>query len=85
MPYRSSPPGQHLDYFLFLQIYFWAAGLFTIAVNGLETYLLVTNVSQDTSFMPYPMLSRFAISFRCPVAKVFLAQKVLQTDLTDDT
>ena len=54
MPYRSSPLGQHLNYFLFLQIYFWAAGLFTLAVNGLETYLLVTSVSRDTSFMLYP-------------------------------
>ena len=52
-------------------------------MNGLETYLLVISVARDTSFMLYPLLSRFAISFRCPVAKVFLPQKVLQTDLTD--
>ena len=54
-------------------------------MNGLETYLLVTSVARDNSFMLYPLLSRFAVSFQCPLEKVFLAQKVLQTDLTDDT
>ena len=84
VPYRSGPPDQHLELlFVFLQYIFGL--LVCLAVNGLEIYLLVTSVARDASFMLYPLLSRFAISFRCPVAKVFLAQKILQTDLTDDT
>ena len=84
VPYRSSLLGQHTELlFVFLQYIFGL--LVCLAVNGLETYLLVTSVARDTSFMLYPLLSRLAISFRCPVAKVHLAQKVLQTDLTDDT
>ena len=84
VPYRSSPLGQHLELlFVFLQYIFRL--LVCFAVNGLETYLLVTSVARDTSFMLYPLLSRFAISCQCPVAKFFLAQKVLQADLTDET
>ena len=41
--------------------------LVCLAVNGLETYLTVTSVARDTSFMLYPLLSRFAICFRCHV------------------
>ena len=82
--YRSSPLDQHLELlFVFLQYIFGL--LVCLAVNGLETYLMVTSVARDTLFMLYPLLSRFAVSFRCPVAKVYLAQKVLQTDLANDT
>ena len=74
VPYRSSPLGQHLELlFVFLQYMFEL--LVCLAVNGLETYVLVRSVARDTSFMLYTLLSRFAISFRRPVAKVFLAQK----------
>ena len=84
VPYRSSPPGQHLELLsVFLQYIFRLQ--VCLAVDGLETYLLVTSVARYTSFMLYPLLSGFAISFQCPVAKVFLAQKVPQTYLTDDT
>ena len=84
VPYRSIPLGHyHEVLFVFLQYIFRL--LVCLAVNGLETYLPVTSIARDTSFMLYPLLSRFPISFRCPLAKVFLAQNVLQTDLTDDT
>ena len=57
VPYRSSPPGQHLELlFVFLQYIFRL--LVCLAVNGLEIYLLVTSVARDTSFMLYPLLSR---------------------------
>ena len=69
MPYRSIPLGQHFELlFVFLQYIFGL--LVWLAVNGLETYLLVVSVARDTSFMLYTLLSRFAISFRCPVAKI---------------
>ena len=89
VPYRSSPLGQHLElHFVFLQYIFRL--LVCLAVNGLfssEWFLLVTSVARDTStsFVLYPLLRRFAIFFRCLMAKVFLAQKILQTDLTDET
>ena len=44
-------------------------------MNGLETYFLVTSVARDTSFMMYPLLNWPTVSFRCPMEKVFLAQK----------
>ena len=50
VPYRSSPLGQHLELlFVFLQYIFGL--LVCLAVNGLETHLLVTSVARDTSFM----------------------------------
>ena len=50
---------------MFLQYIFRL--LVCLAVNDLETYLPVTSVARDTSFMLYPLLSRFAICFRCHV------------------
>ena len=38
----------------------------------------IISVAGNTSFMLYPPLSRSTISFRCPVAKVFLAQKIVK-------
>ena len=49
--------------------------LVCLAVNALETHLLVTSVARDPSFMLYPLLNRSTISYMISSVKGFPGSK----------